>query len=84
MRDEVYAFEGCFILKNGKQTPRCHIPGRIANVADLVVITNEDSNAATTIDNCTLSTAGQPAWKVYNTATHGGYYTTTDCIGPYE
>jgi hypothetical protein len=28
MRDEVYAFEIVFLLKNGKQTDGFHIPGR--------------------------------------------------------
>ena len=28
MRDEVYAFEIVFLIKNGKQTDGFHIPGR--------------------------------------------------------
>lgn len=84
MRDEVYAFEGCFILANGKQTPRCHIPGRLANPGDLTIINNLDAAAATTEDNCVPSPVGQPRWKVYNTATLSGTHPTPFCKGPYQ
>lgn len=44
MRDEVYAFELVFLLKNGKQTDGFHIPGRISNENDAIPIpdTNND------------------------------------------
>ena len=44
MRDEVYAFEIVFLLKNGKQTSGFHIPGRSANGSDLYPVppTNND------------------------------------------
>ena len=32
MRDEVYAFEIVFLLKDGKQTDGFHIPGREKNI----------------------------------------------------
>ena len=35
LRDEVYAFEIVFLLKNGKQTDGFHIPGRVINYNDL-------------------------------------------------
>lgn len=84
MRDEVYAFEGCFILRNGKQTTRCHIPGRIATAFDLEIISNKDASAATTIDDCAVTGLDQPRWKVYNTASITGSHSVPDCKGPYE
>ena len=44
MRDEVYAFELVFLLKNGKQTDGFHIPGRVSNENDYIPIpdTNND------------------------------------------
>ena len=44
MRDEVYAFELVFLLKNGKQTDGFHIPGRVSNETDIIPIpdTNHD------------------------------------------
>ena len=44
MRDEVYAFELVFLLKNGKQTDGFHIPGRVSNETDVIPIpdTNHD------------------------------------------
>jgi hypothetical protein len=61
MRDEVYAFEVVFLLKNGLQTDSFHIPGRVAQSYDLTPVTNGDTNGATL-----------PAWKVYNTALLSG------------
>lgn len=84
MRDEVYAFEGCFILRNGKQTTRCHIPGRLANAFDLQIVNNDDSSAATTMDDCTPSNPAQARWKVYNTASILGTHPTPECKGPYQ
>lgn len=61
LRDEIYAFEIVFLLNNGKQTDGFHIPGREANVNDLVPVysTNNDY-----IGEGTQS----PYWKIYNTA----------------
>ena len=61
LRDEIYAFEIVFLLNNGKQTDGFHIPGREANVNDLVPVysTNDDY-----IGEGTQS----PYWKIYNTA----------------
>ena len=61
LRDEVYAFEIVFLLNNGKLTDGFHIPGREANVNDLVPVysTNDDY-----IGEGTQS----PYWKIYNTA----------------
>ena len=71
LRDEVYAFEIVFILKNGKQTDGFHIPGRVANFNDLVVI-----NKADNADYIGEGTSA-PYWKIYNTASVIG-----DALGP--
>jgi len=65
LRDEVYAFELVFLLKNGKQTDGFHIPGRAAESNDLVPvpITNPDF-----IGDPDPETNTSPYWKIYNTA----------------
>lgn len=90
MRDEVYAFEGCFLLKNGRQTDSFHIPGRVAKDSDLWSVSPEDKNNNIEETNCDPST-GKFFWQVYNTATKEGFseeYINAqdkDCYkGPYE
>lgn len=65
-RDEVYALEGVFLLKNGYQTDRFHIPGRIARSGDLEIIYNGD-----VVDNsteiCVNDPQPKPRWQVYST-----------------
>mgnify|MGYP003334132218 CR=1 FL=1 len=85
LRDEVYAFELVFLLKNGKQTDGFHIPGRIANANDLFPVspTNDDF-----IGDPDPITGTSPYWKIYNTGSLGGfspdYSTATDYKGPYQ
>jgi hypothetical protein len=72
LRDEVYAFEIVFLLKNGKQTDGFHIPGRILNYNDLQLPDIPDTNAdfigePTYIDPVT-GIGYSPYWKIYNTA----------------
>jgi hypothetical protein len=62
MRDEIYAFEIVFLLKNGKQTDGFHIPGRAATIDDLVIINKADNT-----DYIGTGTSA-PYWKIYNTA----------------
>jgi hypothetical protein len=62
LRDEVYAFEIVFLLKNGKQTDGFHIPGREATADDLVTV-NKSSN-----DDYIGEGTSAPYWKIYNTA----------------
>jgi len=66
LRDEVYPFEGVFLLRNGKQTDRFPLRGREATSYDLEIINNLD---AQTIDGtaCDPLTLGKPRWQVYNT-----------------
>ena len=85
LRDEVYAFEIVFLLKNGKQTDGFHIPGRVANNNDLVPVpqTNDDF-----IGDPDPSTGTSPYWKIYNTGSvtgfSPGYSPATDYKGPYQ
>ena len=87
MRDEVYAFEGCFILENGQETDSFHIPGRLPTEDDLTLIpfTNKDADFS---DGDPCDTPDNlPRWKVYNTGSKLERYANTDddCyIGPYE
>jgi hypothetical protein len=73
LRDEVYAFEIVFLLKNGKQTDGFHIPGRALGVNDyqpLIPTTNPDF-----IGEPTTTQGGigySPYWKIYNTASVTG------------
>lgn len=67
MRDEVYCYYGCFILRNGKITEKFPIPGRMANQFDLDIISNDDAINFKN-DPCT-DPDSVPRWKVYNTAT---------------
>jgi len=76
LRDEVYAFEIVFLLRNGKQTDGFHIPGRIKNSNDSfpdVPDTNSDFIGEPDYyvnDPVTGKKIGySPYWKIYNTAT---------------
>ena len=85
MRDEVYAFEIVFLLKNGKQTDGFHIPGRAANGNDLFPVspTNNDF-----IGEPDPLTGTSPWWKIYNGATVEGtspeYVNTPSYKGNYQ
>lgn len=86
MRDEVYAFDIVFILKNGYQTDRFHIPGRKALASDLTPVTNDDSIFEKELCDTPQS---KPRWQVYNTANLQGidraYKSNDDCYqGPYQ
>jgi hypothetical protein len=79
IRDEVYAFEIVFLLRNGKQTDGFHIPGRAAVASDLVPISNTNNDF---IGNGTSA----PTWQIYNTASVIGSGTgdTINGATPYE
>lgn len=80
LRDEVYAFEIVFLLKNGRQTDGFHIPGRVATPSDLVVINKASNN-----DYIGTGTSA-PTWKIYNTATVTGAATgaSINSATPYQ
>jgi hypothetical protein len=82
LRDEIYAFEIVFLLKNGKQTDGFHIPGRVKNSNEAwpdVPNTNQDFIG---------DTESEPYWKIYNTASvidnSPGYSADASYKGPYE
>ena len=72
LRDEVYAFEIVFLLKNGKQTDGFHIPGRMMNNNEisqpLIPDTDDDFIGAPTITDPATGIGYSPYWKIYNTA----------------
>jgi hypothetical protein len=85
LRDEVYAFEIVFLLKNGKQTDGFHIPGRAITPQEQALpnipVTDNDF-----IGEPEPNTNYSPYWKIYNTASVIGP-ATGDSIGnatPYE
>lgn len=66
LRDEVYAFEIVFLLKNGKQTDGFHIPGRASiPLVDNVPVYKNSNNDFISADSATLEA---PYWTIYNTA----------------
>ena len=86
LRDEVYAFEIVFLLKNGKQTDGFHIPGRALTYAESVQPPIPNTNPDFIGDGTSA-----PYWKIYNTGSVSGvspeYAAATDKIGykgPYE
>lgn len=85
LRDEVYAFEIVFLLKNGKQTDGFHIPGRAATANDLFPVSPANNDFIGTPDP---NTGTSPWWKIYNSATVTGfspeYSTSPDYKGNYQ
>ena len=73
LRDEVYAFEIVFLLKNGKQTDGFHIPGRTLSYADLqypdIPNTNADFIGEPDYIDPATGIGYSSYWKIYNTAT---------------
>jgi hypothetical protein len=72
LRDEVYAFEIVFLLKNGKQTDGFHIPGRALNDYDLsfpdVSTSNSDFIGEPDRVDPLTKIGYKKYWKIYNTA----------------
>lgn len=91
LRDEVYAFEIVFLLRNGRQTDGFHIPGRTKNFNDIRPDVPDTNNDFIGIPDRTDPVTGigySPYWKIYNTASVSGiaseYKTTRDYKGPYQ
>jgi hypothetical protein len=91
LRDEVYAFEIVFLLRNGKQTDGFHIPGRAKGFNELkpdVPDTNNDFIGIPERIDPSTGIGYSPYWKIYNTATVSGtssqYTTERDYKGPYQ
>lgn len=72
LRDEVYTFELVFLLKNGKQTDKFHIPGRALNPStDLVrnIYESDPDFVGQPLRDDNYNSLGySPYWKIYNTA----------------
>jgi hypothetical protein len=73
LRDEVYAFEIVFLLKNGKQTDGFHIPGRSSIPDDLVRVYKDGPNANNDFVGTPTHIDGDgykysEYWRIYNTA----------------
>jgi hypothetical protein len=71
LRDEVYALEIAFLLKNGKQTDGFHIPGRALSSNDIfpdVPNTSDDFIGTPDYYDPLTLTGYSPYWKIYNTA----------------
>ena len=90
LRDEVYAFEIVFLLKNGKQTDGFHIPGRAKSGADTIYPDVPDTNPDF-IGEPTYTVGGigfSPYWKIYNTGSVIGFSPTyspaVNYKGPYQ
>jgi len=70
LRDEVYAFEIVFLLKNGKQTDGFHIPGRQRNNNESfpdVPDTSPDFIGTPEYIDPLTGVGYSPYWKIYNT-----------------
>jgi len=71
LRDEVYAFEIVFLLKNGKQTDGFHIPGRQLTVeeqslSDIPTTNNDFIGEPDYVNDDGIGWSAY--WKIYNTA----------------
>lgn len=84
LRDEVYAYEIVFLLKNGKQTDGFHIPGRAQTLNEII----GQPTIFNTNPDFTEEGDSAPYWKIYNTASvtgvHPDYTTDVDYKGPYQ
>jgi hypothetical protein len=90
MRDEVYAFEIVFLLKNGKQTDGFHIPGRRKTLSEFNYpdVPNTNPDFIGEPDYYLGSEGYSPYWKIYNTASvtgfSQGYTGDLKYKGPYQ
>ena len=87
LRDEVYAFEIVFLLKNGKQTDGFHIPGKAISSYEQL-LPNIPDTSPDFIGQADPLTHDAPYWKIYNTASVTGfspeYSTNVSYKGPYQ
>ena len=90
LRDEVYAFEIVFLLKNGKQTDGFHIPGRLKNYNESTHadIPETDPDFIGTPEYYSGGVGYSPFWSIYNTAsvigTSSEYTNDIEYKGPYQ
>jgi hypothetical protein len=74
LRDEVYSFELVFLLRNGKQTDRFHIPGKIKGYIENgnPDVPDTDDDFIGTPEYESGGVGYSPYWRIYNTATLTG------------
>jgi len=90
LRDEVYAFEIVFLLKNGKQTDGFHIPGRVKSTTENLQPDIPDTNPdfIGTPDYTSGGVGYSSYWKIYNTSsvigTSPSYSPAPDYKGAYQ
>tara|TARA_R110000868_G_scaffold823_6_gene6236 strand:+ start:10967 stop:17023 length:6057 start_codon:yes stop_codon:yes gene_type:complete len=89
MRDEVYAFEIVFLLRNGKQTDGFHIPGRAINNNESYPDVPDTNNDFVGEPDYHVGDVGYKSyWKVYNTASVTAnsleYKSANNYKGPYQ
>jgi hypothetical protein len=73
LRDEIYAFEIVFLLRNGKQTDGFHIPGRTKNSNEIFPdVPNTNPDFVGEPDYEVGGVGFSPYWKIYNTASVTG------------
>ena len=91
LRDEIYPFEICFLLQNGKQTDGFHIPGREKNANEAyrdVPTTNDDFIGNPDSYNIDGTIGYSPYWKIYNTGSvtgnSTGFTNANSYKGPYQ
>jgi hypothetical protein len=89
LRDEIYPYEICFLLANGKQTDGFHIPGRLKNNNENAADVPDTNNDFIGNPDYTIAGVGySPYWKIYNTASVTGYspgYSSDPSYkGPYQ
>ena len=77
LRDEVYAFEIVFLLKDGKQTDGFHIPGRASISSDREIINSSNPDYIE-------STPTAERWKIYNTGSFTGYSPRSNLSSTYK
>ena len=89
LRDEVYAFEIVFLLRNGKQTDGFHIPGRVQTINEIKPDIPDTAPDFIGSPTYTIGDVGySPYWQIYNTATvtgtSPGYSNDPSYKGPYQ
>ena len=87
MRDEVYAFDIVFLLKNGKQTDAFHIPGP-PNLNPQPPVPNTNDDFIGEPEYYVGDIGYSPYWKIYNNATVVGPFgelpTDPEYKGPWQ
>mgnify|MGYP001316503900 CR=1 FL=1 len=88
MRDEVYAFDIVFLLKNGKQTDAFHIPGPLVDPNPQPDVPNTNDDFIGEPEYYVGDVGYSPYWKIYNNATVVGPFgelpTDPDYKGPWN